>query len=187
MSQENFYHNPTESGYWTHRCVFNRDIKLQDSEVLQRVIPIGIREHDGTLEMVLSTFEGKVFERIDRFLGLSVVRGDSQIYPNETDGELLIEFTYYSPKNGQMEVKPRRIRPTAIMFGIFGDTSEESATKGGHRALGESADYYLVGYDTQYNPSQDPVGGIRNFPFWRCGVWGNPIELAKEYLPQLPQ
>jgi hypothetical protein len=72
------------------------------------------------------------------------------------------------------------------MFGIFGDTNKESAAKGGHRAMGESADYYLEGIDTQYDPAVDSNRGLRRFPFWRSGVWGNPVELAREYLPLPP-
>ncbi len=184
--QRNYYHNPTVLGFWTEMCVFYRDIMLRDGSMLKRVIPIGIREHDGTLEMVLSTFEGNVYESIDHFPGLTVVRGDSQNHPYEKDDELLIEFTYFHPRTEQMETQPRRVRPTAIMFGIHGDTDLESYNKGSHRARGESADYYLEGVDTQYDPKKDPNEGLRRFPFWRSRILGDPIILARKYLPEPP-
>lgn len=52
--------------------------------------------------------------------------------------------------------------------------------------MGESADFYLEGQDTQYNPGKGGNDGLRFFPFWRIGIWGDPTELAREYLPELP-
>lgn len=178
------YHNPGEVGYWSGKDAYNRDINLKDGSILKQVIPMRIREENGILEMVLSTFEGNVFEPIDNFPGLKVVKGDSKNHPHETDGELLIEIHYF--KIDEMEDEPRRIRPTGIKFGILGDTKKASAAKGGHRAMGENADYYLEGEDTQYDPGESRHDGLRFFPFWRIGVWGDPKEMAIRYLPVPP-
>jgi hypothetical protein len=184
LEQEELYHSPQESGFWTSRRVFKRDISLRDGLVKEGVVPIGIKEQEGSLVMVLATFEGDITEPIDNFPGLRVVEGDSVKHPFETDGELLIEFDYL--KIDQMEPRPRRIRPTGVKFGIWGDTEEASAEKGVHRAMGEKADYYLEGQDTQYDPGESGNEGLRFFPFWRIAVWGNPLEMAKEYLPEPP-
>lgn len=185
MSEKlSFYHNPQEPGFWTGNSILTKNILLENKTVLEQVIPIGIEVQEGVLVMVLSTFEGNTTEPVDSFPGLKVVKGDSQNHPYETDDELLIEFTYL--KIDKMELKTRRVRPAAIKFGIWGDTSKENAEKGGHRAMGESADYYLVAIDTQYDPARDSSKGLRQFPFWRIGVWGDPTQLAREYLPQPP-
>ena len=49
--------------------------------------------------------------------------------------------------------------------------------------MGESADYYLEGQDTQYDPGIDKNRGVRSVPFWRIGIWGNQVKMAREYLP----
>lgn len=110
-----------------------------------------------------------------------MVEGNRAKNQYEEDGELLIEIHYL--KKDQMEEKKRRIRPTGIKFGILGNTEKESAEKGGHRAMGESCDYYLEGYDTQYDPGESGEDGLRFFPFWRIGVYGDSKKLAKEYIP----
>ncbi|HUS89338.1 MAG TPA: hypothetical protein VMW91_08245, partial [Desulfosporosinus sp.] len=185
MPQElSYYHSLEESGYWTGRPFLNRNIRLRNENLLKGVTLTGIREEKGTLAMVLSTFDGEITKPIDNFLGLRVVRGDSKNHPYEKDYELLIEIHYL--KVDQMEDIPRRIRPTGIKFGILGGTSEESFRRDEHRAMGESADYCLEGIDTQYDPKKDTNKGSRAFPFWRIGVWGNSIEMAKEFLPALP-
>lgn len=181
---DNLYHNLESVGYWTNESDYLKNLTLKNKKVLIKVVPTEIGQLGETLIMKLSTFEGNILEPINNFPGLEIVRGDSKLHPHETDGELLIEFTYF--KIDHMEDKPRRIRPTAIMFGIHGNTDKESLEKGGHRAMGESADYYLEGLDTQYDPKIDKVGGMRRFPFWRIGVWGDPTKLTKIYLPQAP-
>ena len=185
MSSEqiaNLYHSPQEAGYWTDKGAFNRNINLKNGKILEEVVPIGVKRLKNTLVMELSSFEGDIYEPIDNFLGLKVVDGDSRLHPYEKDGELLIQFIYY--KIDGKEDKPRRIRPSAIMFGIHGDTEKASMEKGGHRAMGESADYYLEGTDTRYDPKADKSNSLRRFPFWRSGVWGDSVELAKKYLPE---
>ena len=182
MSNEGkLYHHPNEVGYWTGDTALLRDIKLQDGTTTYGSAPVGIQEENGTLAMRISTFDGIITVPVDSLPGLKVVTGDSRRHPHETNGELLIEFNYF--KIDKMENKPRRFRPTGIMFGILGDTELESAQKGGHRAMGESADYYLEGQDTQYDPGIDKNRGVRSVPFWRIGIWGEPERLAQEYLP----
>ena len=73
--------------------------------------------------MKVSTFEGIITVLVDSLPGLRVVTGNSRSHPYETDGEPLIEFTYF--KIDKIENKPRRFRPIRIMFGILGDTSIE--------------------------------------------------------------
>lgn len=169
MSEGLMYQSPQEPGYWTDKHVFKRDIQLKNGQRLEAVVPIGVKTENNSLVMVLSTFEGNITEPIDNLPGLKIVKGNSQNHLYESDEELLIEFTYY--KLDKLEAKPRRIRPTRLMFGIYGDTEKESVDKGVHRALGESADYYLEGIDTQYNPVEDKLKGLRRFPFWRIGLW----------------
>ena len=178
----NLYHNPAEVGYWTGKIGLLRNIALKDGTEYKRVAPVGIEEQDKTLKIVLSHIEGKILVPIDELPGLKVVKGDSSKYPYEKDNELLIEINYL--KMDEMEDKPRRIRPTGIKFGILGDIEEASAQKGGHRAMGESADFYLEGIDTQYEPGESGTDGLRFFPFWRIGVWGNAQEMSSEFLPK---
>ncbi len=180
MSNEiNLYHHPQEGGFWTDALL--RDIGFRDRTTISQAAPVGIEKEGKTLVMKVSTFEGIITVLVDSLPGLRVVTGNSRSHPYETDGEPLIEFTYF--KIDKIENKPRRFRPIRIMFGILGDTSIESAKKGGHRAMGESADYYLEGQDTQYDPDQDKNKGVRSVPFWRIGIWGNQVKMAREYLP----
>ena len=180
MSNEiNLYHHPQEGGFWTDALL--RDIGFRDRTTISQAAPVGIEKEGKTLVMKVSTFDGIITVPVDSLPGLKVVTGDSRRHPHETNGQLLIEFNYF--KIDKMENKPRRFRPTGIMFGILGDTELESAQKGGHRAMGESADYYLEGQDTQYDPGQDKNKGVRSVPFWRIGIWGNQVKMAREYLP----
>ena len=178
IKEPNLYHNPQEKGYWSESKFLRKDIKLKDGRILSGVIPMKIKKADNTLVML---FDGNVTEPIDNLYGFKTVQGNSTEHPNETDGELLTEINYF--KIERMEDKPRRIRPTGIKFGILGDTEKGSLEHGVHRAMGESADYYLEGHDTQYKPGKDGNTDLRFFPFWRIGVWGDPIEQAKNYLP----
>lgn len=182
-SKIDLYHSPQESGFWTDLDVFNRDISLKNGKTLSEVIPVGVREENGDLVMVFSTFEGDLTELIGNIPGLEVVEGNSAENPHEKDGEPLVQINYL--KVGAMEVKPRRIRPTTIKFGIHGDTEQVSAERGSsHRAMGESADFYLEGHDTQYDPGEDGNADIRRFPLWRIGVWGDQQQMADVFLPK---
>jgi hypothetical protein len=179
----NYYHPVTEPGLFTGSEVFFTELPLQNGQILKDARPIGFLEVDDDLVMVISTFEGKINKPVSEIQGFRVVRGDSTSHRYETDGELLIEITYL--KVDTMEAVPRRIRPTAIMCGIHGNTEQLSAEQGtSHRAMGESADFYIEGHDTQYAPGETGTNDIRRFPFWRIGVWGNPLELRKHFLPQ---
>ncbi len=175
VPKEKMYHHPGESGYWTGSDYARRKFRFLEVVPELNPTPVGIKDQHGTLVMIFSTFEGKISCPVSDIPGLKVVQGDSQIYPHEKDGELLIEIRYFI--RDQLEESVRRIRPTGIMFGIKGDTDENSP---GHRSLGESADYYLVGEHT-IHPSS---GAERAFPFWRIGVYGQSSELAREFLPE---
>lgn len=181
-----YYHDPRENGFWRDKPKYTlKRFTLKGNRILEGT-PVGIIIKDNEILMELSTLKNETFQvPINEFPGLKIVIGDSKNHPYEIDGELLIEFTYFKKDN--LEEKPRRVRPTEIMFGIYGGTEEEGVGKGVHRALGESADFYLEGIDTQYNPENDGEKGLRRFPFWRIGVYGDPEVLAKEYLPQPPE
>jgi|GEM_PF-4221523 hypothetical protein len=181
------YHVTEENGYWTGTEFMGaREIKLngENRDFSGTVTPLGIEEREESLAMKLSTFEGEVFVPIDDFPGLTVVRGDSINHPHETDGELLIEINYFRPDGKDEE--PRRIRPTGIMFGIMGDT-DPNISGSEHRWRGESADFYLEGHDTQYDPGNDGNSDLRSFPFWRLGIYGSSAEMAQAFLPEAPQ
>jgi hypothetical protein len=184
MSHEgSLYHWIRERGYWTGTGYDLIDLRLRDGTVHCDVAPVGfLLTDDGELFMVLKTSEDNVRLPVNDIPGLRVVRGDSSRYPHEKDGEFLVEFTYF--KGDRMEDKPRRIRPFNIRIGIMGSTDEESNS---HRALGEKVDFYIQAQDTQYHAGEDGSGGIRNFPFWRMGVYGDASELAGQFLPEPPQ
>lgn len=181
-----YYHDPRENGFWRDKPEYTlKRFTLKDNRILEGT-PVGFEIEDNKILMKLLTREGETRQvLINEFLGLNIVKGDSKNYPHEKDGELLIEFTYF--KINKTEGKSRRVRPTRIMFGIYGGTEEEGVEKGVHKALGENADFYLEGIDTQYDPKKDGEKGLRRFPFWRIGVYGDPEELAKKYLPQPPE
>lgn len=177
-----YYHDPRENGFWRDKPKYT----LRRFKPNLIGTPVGFEIKDKKILMKLLTREGETRQvLIDEFPGLKTVEGDSENHPYEIDGEPLIEFTYF--KINKTEGKPRRVRPTRIMFGIYGGTEEEGEKNGVHRALGENADFYLEGIDTQYDPKKDGEKGLRRFPFWRIGVYGDPEALAKEYLPQLPE
>lgn len=203
---ELLYHSLNEPGYWTNPQLIetespdgesitikgpppievcrHRNIILEDGSILKQTRPVDICTRDDQLFMTMSTLEGDIEVPINSLPGMRVVRGNFANHEFEEDGELLIEINYL--KIDTMEETSRRIRPTRIMFGILGDTDEISAQKGGHRAMGESADFYLEGIDTQYDPKTDTNRGLRYFPVWRLGLWGPQEEMAKEFLPIAP-
>lgn len=179
----NYYHDPKDGGHWTKDYPLHRTILLKDQRVLDEVVPLAIAEAGGTFLLQFSNANKELINiDVRNIPGLEVVQGDSAQHPHEKDGEPLIEIHYLKVDN--LETKPRRIRPIGIKVGIMGDTNQESLAKGGHRAMGESADYYLVGHDTQYDPGETGTKDIRHFPFWRLGVYGDQEEQAKQFLPE---
>lgn len=182
-SDNQLYHPAQTEGYWTGKEEMRVGFDLFPIG-MSALRPLEIRQRMNTLMIVMLRHTSGVEIDVNMIPGLQVVRGDSTQNPHEVDGELLIEFTYL--KVDKLESKPRRIRPTGIYFGIMGDTEASSAAGSSHRAMGESADYYLVGVDTQYDPQQDGAGAVRHFPFWRMGVWGPQQEKAGEWLPEAP-
>ncbi|MBW7959902.1 hypothetical protein H3C65_00190 [Patescibacteria group bacterium] len=181
-----YYHDPRENGFWRDKPEYTLKRFTLKGNVILEGTPVGFEIEDNKILMKLLTREGETRQvPIDEFLGLNIVEGDSKKHPHEINGEPLIEFKYLKKDN--LEKEPRRVRPTGIMFGIYGGTEEGGVEKGVHRALGENADFYLEGIDTQYDPKKDGEKGLRRFPFWRIGVYGDPEVLAKEYLPQPPE
>lgn len=176
-----YYHGPQEAGYWAMRGLLKKDILLKNGQLLKNVIPQAIWESGNELMLTLATDEKSIDKPLRSLMGLEVVKGDSGEHPFETDGELLVQFNYL--KIDTLEARPRRIRPAGIKFGIYGEADREAYERGEHRAMGEDPDYYLEGTDTQYDPAKSPNGGFRIFPFWRMGVWGDQLAMAKKFIP----
>jgi len=175
-----YFHKTSDVGLWTGKDDLNKSLRLKDpGELILDVTIVDLNKVGDTFEIVFGDYSGLTHFPIDKIPGMKVVRGNSSDFPYEVDGEPLVEIQYY--KGEKTKNKPRRIRPTGICFGILGDTDEDSAS---HRAMGESADYYLTGLDTQCDPKTDPSHGIRYFPFWRLGVWGPVAEQEKIFLPE---
>lgn len=178
ISEKSLYHSLGEQGHWTGSPFTRKDFSFLDLEPQLNPIPIGFQERNGQLMMIFSTFEGNIPYPVDNISGMRVVKGDSKAWPQEEDEELLIEIHYL--KEEEMELATRRIRQTGIKFGIFGGTEREDVEKGSHRAMGESADFYLEGEHTIYPPGENAK---RRFPFWRLGVYGSQINLIENYMP----
>lgn len=176
VENENMYHNLSETGYWSGSEYTLKPIHAKNVSEEISLIPIGLKEKEGHLFMVMSTNNGGPLDvAINNIPGLKEVKGNSSENPNEIDNEPLIEIRYFI--KGKLEETTRRIRPTDVKFGIFGSTGENSP---GHRSLGESADFYLVGEHTVHPKEK----AERTFPFWRIGVYGDPSKLESEYLPE---
>jgi|SRR3989344_3236547 len=104
--------------------------------------------------------EEKLQLMVDSLNGLETTAGQ-----DEYEGQYLLQFQYFHPKTNCLEANPRKVLVTDIYYGIH------------PLHQNEKPDYYIVGEDSQYS-QQPKIERIRNFPFWRVGIYGNPEEQA---------
>lgn len=167
-----------ETDFAINNCV---TLPLVDGTSLKNIIPISIAEGldpdaekpQTTLFLMFLSQENELVEiPISEVQGLRVSQG---LPGSELAGKLLVQATYYSPKDGgKMENEPRNFQVARICFGIQEKHAEAGETK---------PDYYLEGPDQQYLLKGNTMGeSLRKFPLWRLGVYGQALTQVPNFI-----